>query len=45
MKTLRFFICFLFIGIISIGFSACSDDDEPAEVEPLPVTNKDSKRD
>ena len=33
MKTLRFFICFFFIGIISIGFSACSDD-EPEEKPP-----------
>ncbi|MDO4185209.1 MAG: hypothetical protein Q4D30_01790 [Bacteroidales bacterium] len=34
MKTLRFFICFLFIGIISIGFSACSDDDPEETIKP-----------
>ena len=35
MKTLRLFVFFLFIGVAALGFYACSDDDEPAEVEPL----------
>lgn len=34
MKTLRFFICFFFIGIISIGFVACSDDDPEETIKP-----------
>ncbi len=31
MKTLRFLNITLFVAILSLGFSACSSDDEPEE--------------
>ncbi len=39
MKTLKLFAFYLLMGVASLGFYACSsDDDEPDEVEPLPIS-------
>lgn len=45
MRTLRLFAFYLFIGILSLGFYACSINDEPeVEQAPLPFLEVEKER-
>ena len=45
MRTLKLFAFYLLMGVSSIGFSACSNDDEPeVEQAPMPFLDVEKER-